>query len=188
MPMILGGSGSITGLAVGGLPVGTVNSASLSTDAIYLTAPVSSIFFVARSTLPTGWLKANGQPVSRTTYADLFAAIGTTYGSGDGSTTFNLPDLRGYFPRGWNDDGSQDSGRAIGSTQTDAFQGHWHQYTGTTTDATGGTGGIIDGPNTQIGGGGNLILGPISDDTNGSPRTAAETRPKNVALLAIIKF
>ena len=49
---------------------------------------------------PTGWLLAAGSAVSRTTYATLFAAIGTTYGAGDGSTTFNLPDFRGVFPKG----------------------------------------------------------------------------------------
>lgn len=172
MPITINGSGNIGGIIEGGIPTG----------------PVSAIAFVARSTVPNGWLKANGQAVSRTTYSDLFAAIGTSYGSGDGSTTFNVPDLRGYFPRGFDDGAGVDSGRSLGTTQTDAFQGHWHQYTGTTTDTTGGIGGIIDGPNTQIGGGGNLILGPISDGSNGSPRTAAETRPKNIALLAIIKY
>jgi len=49
----------------------------------------------AGSSAPTGWLMCDGSAVSRTTYADLYAVIGTTYGSGDGSTTFNLPDLRG---------------------------------------------------------------------------------------------
>lgn len=49
---------------------------------------------------PTGWLSCDGAAVSRTVYAPLFAAIGTTYGVGDGSTTFNLPDLRGRFPLG----------------------------------------------------------------------------------------
>jgi len=54
----------------------------------------------AGSSAPTGWLLAYGQAVSRTTYAALFAAISTTYGTGDGSTTFNLPDLRGRVVAG----------------------------------------------------------------------------------------
>jgi microcystin-dependent protein len=54
------------------------------------------------STAPTGWLLCNGAAVSRTTYADLFAVIGTTYGSGNGSTTFNIPDFRGRVPAGDN--------------------------------------------------------------------------------------
>ena len=56
----------------------------------------------ASSNIPTNWLECNGAAISRTTYSALFAAIGTTWGSGDGSTTFNLPETRGLFPRGWN--------------------------------------------------------------------------------------
>lgn len=80
--------------------------------------PSGAVMAFAMSTAPTGWLEANGAAVSRTTYADLFSAIGTTYGSGDGSTTFNLPDLRGEFIRGWDHGKGTDSGRAIGSSQT----------------------------------------------------------------------
>lgn len=65
--------------------------------------PAGTVIAFASSTAPTGYLKANGALISRTTYASLFAAIGTTFGAGDGSTTFALPDLRGYFPRGWAD-------------------------------------------------------------------------------------
>ena len=57
--------------------------------------------FFAADAAPAGWLECNGSAVSRTTYAALFAAIGTEYGVGDGTTTFNLPDLRGEFMRGW---------------------------------------------------------------------------------------
>jgi microcystin-dependent protein len=56
----------------------------------------------AASTIPTGWLECNGAAVSRTTYSALFAVIGTTWGNGNGVTTFNLPETRGLFPRGWN--------------------------------------------------------------------------------------
>lgn len=73
-----------------------------------------------------GWLECNGAELSRTTYAPLFAKIGTTYGAGDGSTTFNIPDMRGYFPRGWSHGSSIDSGRTFGSSQTDAFESHTH--------------------------------------------------------------
>ena len=62
--------------------------------------PAGAIMAFAMNGAPTGWLGANGSVVSRTTYANLFTAIGTTYGAGDGSTTFQLPDLRGYFVRG----------------------------------------------------------------------------------------
>ncbi len=75
------------------------------------------IKYTARSSAPTGWLKANGAAVSRTAYAELFAAIGTVYGEGDGFNTFNLPDLRGEFVRGWDDGRGVDAGRIMGSWQ-----------------------------------------------------------------------
>ena len=61
---------------------------------------IGEIKMCAFSSAPTGWLLCDGSAVSRTTYAALFAKLGTAYGSGDGSTTFNLPDFRGYSPIG----------------------------------------------------------------------------------------
>lgn len=63
-------------------------------------APTGVVLPFAGSAAPTGWLLCDGSAVSRTTYAALFTAIGTTYGSGNGSTTFNLPDLGGRVPAG----------------------------------------------------------------------------------------
>lgn len=63
-------------------------------------APTGVVLPFAGSTAPAGWVFCFGQAVSRTTFADLFAALGTAYGTGDGSTTFNLPDLRGRIPGG----------------------------------------------------------------------------------------
>lgn len=80
----------------------------------------------ARNTPPTGWLKANGAAVSRTTYSALFAAIGITYGAGDGSTTFNVPDLRGDFIRCWDDGRGIDAGRAFGTIQDGQNASHTH--------------------------------------------------------------
>ena len=62
--------------------------------------PVGTVIAFAGSSSPAGWLLCNGSAVSRETYADLFAVIGTTYGSGDGSTTFNLPNLTNKFIQG----------------------------------------------------------------------------------------
>lgn len=143
----------------------------------------------AMSTAPTGWLKANGAAISRTTYAALFAAIGTTYGVGDGSTTFNLPDLRGEFIRGWDDGRGVDSGRVFGSSQSDAFQGHWHSTYATGNITNTGDQAVEDGPRTSFTNSSNTaVLGAVSDNVNGTPRTASETRPRNVALLYCIKF
>ena len=80
-------------------------------------APPGMVSAFAMSSVPSGWMKANGAAVSRTAYANLFAAIGTTFGAGDGFNTFNLPDLRGEFIRGWDDARGIDGGRAFGSWQ-----------------------------------------------------------------------
>lgn len=73
------------------------------------------------------WLKCDGAAVSRTTYAYLFAKIGGTYGAGNGSTTFNLPDFRGVFPRGLDEGRGLDTGRTLGNTvQEDQNKSHSH--------------------------------------------------------------
>lgn len=87
------------------------------------------VCYFAQSTPPPGYLKRNGAAVSRTTYARLFAKIGTTYGAGDGSTTFNLPDGRGVFDRGWDEGRGLDPGRTIGSFQESANLSHAHGVT-----------------------------------------------------------
>jgi microcystin-dependent protein len=89
-------------------------------------AQVGIVGLFAMNAPPTGWLKANGAAVSRTTFARLFAKIGTTHGAGDGVTTFNLPDPRGRFPRFLDDGRGIDAGRVIGSHQGEAIQSHAH--------------------------------------------------------------
>ena len=91
--------------------------------------PTGSVHMMATTTAPSGYLKCNGAAVSRTTYADLFAVIGTTHGAGNGSSTFNVPDLRGEFVRGWDDSRGVDSGRSFGSSQSDANKQHNHGVT-----------------------------------------------------------
>jgi phage-related tail fiber protein len=172
--------------------------------------PAGSVIHVAQSTAPSGYLKANGAAVSRTTYAALFAAIGTAFGAGDGSTTFNLPDLRGEFLRALDDGRGVDSGRTIGSAQasTRTLQKvvAWDQTdtSGTVTlglcyeradseglttsadpayakTATGSawTGGINDNATTGT-------LNGIGD--TGYAGRWISYRPRNIALLACIKF
>lgn len=141
--------------------------------------PAGSVIYAAMNSAPTGYLKANGAAVSRSTYASLFAAIGTAFGAGDGSTTFNLPDLRGEFPRGWDDGRGVDSGRAFGSFQDEAFKSHDHAIR-----YAGGGGGaepikVQYTYATQYGGVGSGFI-----QTNGG----TETRPRNIALLACIKY
>jgi|GEM_PF-5117927 len=88
--------------------------------------PAGMIGPFAGAAAPSGYLKCNGAAVSRAVYAALFAAIGIRYGTGDGSTTFNLPDLRGEFIRGLDDGRGIDSGRALGTLQEDDFKSHDH--------------------------------------------------------------
>jgi microcystin-dependent protein len=107
--------------------------------------PTGTILPYAGTSAPTGFLLCNGSTVSRTTYADLYAVVGDSFGSGNGSTTFHLPDLKGRFLRGVDGGAGRDpdrltrtamnlggnSGDQVGSVQDDAFQGHYHQFSGT---------------------------------------------------------
>lgn len=144
--------------------------------------PASSIVYFPRSTAPSGWMKANGAAVSRTAYADLFAAIGTTFGAGDGLTTFNLPDLRGEFIRGWDDGRGIDSGRAMGSFQGDQNKSHTHNLQAWKQNQIDPTGGVY-AVGSDSGGGGSQQEDLTTKSSGGS-----EARPRNVALLACIKF
>jgi microcystin-dependent protein len=133
-----------------------------------------SIVYFARNTAPDGYLQADGRFVSRLDYPELFAAIGTTFGGDDGiNNGFNVPDLRGWFIRSWNNGGGIDSGRSFGSYQQDEFGSHTHGLTMGLTDLDQGT----------VGGG-----RPSSYATQQTqPAGGTETRPKNIALLACIK-
>lgn len=88
--------------------------------------PAGESAFFAMATAPAGWLKENGAAYSRTAYAALFAAIGTTYGAGDGSTTFNVPDSRARFKRPLDEGKGLDPGRVIGSLADSQNLSHDH--------------------------------------------------------------
>ena len=88
---------------------------------------VGDVKTVAAEEPPFGWLKCNGDVVSRTQYAALFEVIGTRFGAGNGSTTFGLPDLRGEFVRGWDDGHGIDPGRELGSAQEGQNASHAHE-------------------------------------------------------------
>lgn len=153
---------------------------------------------IMHSTIQPGYLLCDGSAVSRTTYASLFAIIGTTYGSGNGSTTFNLPDARGRFVRfrdgGINRDPDRTSrlhpvtgvtvGDVVGSVQDDVFKSHTHVISMNTsnsmmdndknTNSVEGVGGVTYG---------RTVLSATAADTGGN-----ETRPKNFSLNLYIKY
>lgn len=161
---------------------------------------VGEVAFFARTTPPSGWLKANGAAVSRTTYAALFAAIGTTFGAGDGRTTFNLPDLRGEFLRGLDDGRNIDRGRRLGTAQGDAIRNITGKLDGS---AMGSGNQVLEGKmiasgaigttyqqrqwSGDQGGWGEQSVSFDFDASRVVP-TASENRPRNVALLACIKY
>ena len=138
--------------------------------------PPGAVFHFARNSAPSGYLVCNGSIVSRTTYANLFAAIGTTFGAGNGSTTFGLPNLLGEFIRGWDAGRGVDSGRGFGSWQADMFKSHTHPF-----QAQYNIGGYTDNggaPDER-----STLHNLVTAATGGT-----ETRPRNVALLPCIKF
>lgn len=146
-------------------------------------SPPGMVGHFARETPPTGWLRCNGSTVSRTTYAALFAAIGTRFGAGDGLSTFRLPDLRGEFVRGWDDGRGVDTGRTLGSAQAGS--------------GIRGASGTIGGPGEAHNVHSNSefdspqsIPSYFSSATEAPGRTGSTgiVRPRNVALLACIRF
>lgn len=245
--------------------------------------PVGAVAYIAMNAAPTGWLKANGAAISRSTYSALFAALVTNagyssntftvtiaspavftksthgfiggerirlsttgalptglntttdyyvlfvdantfrlsltlggtaintsgtqsgthsylqslYGLGDGSTTFNIPDLRGEFLRGWDDARAVDNGRTIGSGQLDQMQSITGLLTNvghiSSANVIVGSGAFTTagsaGGNSGIANGGNLGANVTFNNANSSgARVGTETRARNVALLACIKF
>ena len=160
---------------------GGVTLAKLVTAVQQALLPAGAVQAFAMNSAPAGWLAADGSNVNRTTYAALFSAISTTYGAGDGSTTFALPDLRGYFVRGvgvagqngTNSDGTASG--AFGAKQADAFRSHTHTVFGTQLAQFQSTGAVLSGTSSNA--------NQTTTATGGT-----ETRPANIAMLYCIKF
>lgn len=164
-------------------------------------SPAGSVTAFAGPIVPNGWLLCDGSEISKTTYPDLFDAIGTFWGAGSTTDLFKLPNLQGRFLRGvdngeGNDPDAVDRtdeagvntlGDVVGSYQEDAFQGHYHRALSPANSFVGGgqTGLIVSGPNF---GNSPSTGSPITDGENGDPRTTSETRPKNASVNYIIKY
>lgn len=166
------------------------------------TIPTATVSPLATTTVPAGWLLCDGSAVSRITYATLFATIGVTHGSGNGSTTFNLPDYRGRFLRGVDGTANRDvdkasraamaaggaTGNNVGSVQTDALQGHNHRIyffanqgvnPGNADDLTSNA--FFNASQDFA------VREAITDGVHGTPRISSETRPTNANVAFIIK-
>ena len=180
-----------SGASLTALPAANLTGTLPAIDGAALTnlpagAELGSIIIIPTSTVPTNYLECNGATISRTTYADLFGVISDDYGVGDGSTTFEIPDLRGEFIRGWDNSASIDpdaasrtdrgdgtSGDVVGSKQGDNFKAHTHTIRSHSTAGNGAYQAASTGysrPNPSNSAGGN------------------ETRPRNVAMMYCIKY
>lgn len=166
-----------------------VTAAKLAADVATAVVPSGTILAFGGTSAPTGFLLCDGSAVSRSTYSGLFTAIGTAFGSGDTTTTFNVPDFRGRFLRGRDAGQSRDpdasgrtamntggnTGDAVGSIQDDAFESHSHNVSVGTAGAT---------PKTlfQDTGSG------VDNNTKSTQSTGgSETRPINAYVNYIIK-
>lgn len=155
--------------------------------------PTGAIFNFPAQAIPSGYFECNGQAVSRATYSSLFAILGITYGEGNGSSTFNVPDLRGEFIRGWDHGRNVDPDRALGTYQGDVFKSHQH-YMFANTDGTAETVSSTQSAKVKDTNRSNNeeynIVGTSISATLGltSLNGSTETRPKNIALVYCIKY
>ena len=194
---ILTGTEVVTGNVIGVTYYSTTGQFQLITNNINVATPPGQVATYAMTSCPAGWLNANGAAVSRTTYSILFSTIGSTWGNGDGSTTFNVPDLRGTFVRGTGTNGTYAAavGQAVGTYAADTYlnhdhtatqAAHTHTYTQVTTtaQATGGSGSNYFN---------NSTTGTTSSTTpaitvGASTTGGTETKPKNYGVLYCIKY
>lgn len=197
---------AVTKVSTGVLPIASQAEAEAGTSSTTIMTPqrvqqASSSFVVppgavmgfATSTCPTGWVAADGSAVSRTvTYDGLFASISDDYGSGDNSTTFNLPDYRGQFLRGVDgsagvdpndtsrtDRGDGTTGDVVGTKQTDAFESHLHNFMLLNRDT-----GVSEYYKAEAGDSAAANYQEISTNNTGGN----ETRPTNIYVTYCIKY
>ncbi|MEM7179495.1 MAG: phage tail protein [Spirochaetota bacterium] len=164
------------------------NLTSINTNSLS-TIPKGTILSYAGVTAPTGFLLCQGQAVSRTTYADLFTIIGTTWGSGDGSTTFNVPDSRAASPTGFGTSTkyTENETLSLGSHRNDQFQGHAHTVWRTV--STVAVGALPIGQAASSSFSDNVNTADIVPyNTYGTPRIGNTTRGKQFVVNFIIKY
>jgi microcystin-dependent protein len=181
MPLTLA-SNAITFTDSTSLSSGVISTEQLASSVQQLLVPAGCVMSFAMSAAPVGWYPCDGTTISRTgSGANLFAAIGTTYGVGNNTTTFNVPNLQGQFIRGLTTNISTASrdplsaSRVLGNVQDDEFRRHNHT-------AYGLQGGVFTSTGIFLAG------TPSGSDQPTAFSGGAETRPVNIALLYCIKL
>jgi microcystin-dependent protein len=164
-------------------------------DWVRSVVPAGTVIAFAGATPPTGWLLCNGSTINRSAYPALFTAISVAHGSGDGSTTFHLPDYQGRFLRGVANGSANDPDRAarthpvtgvvvgdaVGSVQADANSAHIHTMATETSVSSAFSSGTQSIEIINI----SPFVGTVSSQDTGS--TGTESRPKNANVNYIIK-
>lgn len=164
--------------------------------------PPGQIGTYGSTSCPTGWLAAQGQTVSITTYASLYSSLGTNWNiGGETAGTFRLPDLRGMFVRGTGTNGTGSSagaaGPAVGAYAADTYlnhshgvtdPGHTHPYTYTTIGSGGGGFGAVGTAYTSPTTSGTTTSNTTGLTVNTSTTGGTETKPKNYGILYCIKY
>ena len=190
MSGLIGSVGSKSGL------INEISAGKIS-GGVNFSAMVGTITPIGMSSVPTGFLLCDGAAINRTTYAVLFSAVGTTWGAGDSSTTFNIPDLEGAFLRGSGTSTlfTQDSTTTLAAVQSDKFQAHFHTWSGA--KQQGGNSTHNNQMTTAQNATTNQFTNTSLDETGyatdstlsgGTPRATTETRPNNIGVRYCIKY
>jgi len=199
------------------LPSSIVSGGFMQTDSsgnlsfqVVAGVPSGAVFCIAVASVPSGYLECNGQSVSRTTFAALFAVIGTQYGASN-SSTFKVPDLRGEFIRGFDNGRGVDSGRSVASSQSHQHPQHNHAVSASSSSSvsdpghthtanygqgnlvsSGGAFGLRDSGTANRINSNNTGISvststSISQSNRGGTSNSSETRPRNIAMMYVIK-
>ena len=186
------GSGTLD-VSSGTFTTSTAQKQAIVDGATIDSIPSGMIAPFGMSSAPTGWLVCDGSAVSRSTYSALFSAISTTWGTGDGSSTFNIPDLKGAYLRGVGTSTvfTQNQAITLAETLSDQFQAHEHSYTywgfQLSTGYAAGRNYVLNDQSTM-----NATItthnGALVSGSNGTPRTGNETRPNTRGVQYLINI